>query len=621
MKRLLIIIVTIISLCIPVYAEENNDSSISKYGENLLDYIQGDSRKLLLTRKNYGYMTFVEEFESNAFSMYLIEIADKLIGLGSTPSKEKCMEVLINIIGAYDMDQAENIANQQKMDNLKSIKDYAMDFTKMGNDMVSVMTGTSSSTSELEEFISIAIDSISTLSENTNNWIEALSNLETIIQDYSAHDNFLKIIANNSDGELKEAAQTLRDGLTKVIKIKLDTYQNISDENFHNYEEFIFSNNFFTIAKQFPEYDDDAYKFFIDFGDNIVSTRDTFKSSWELGEAIGKLVGNIVVSAEDLINRVLEMMVIYDVSVILQNNILDIETNFFKNIGTSSEIDCINDYINISQYLIGCRIRGEYCIYSIVARDAGLLKWFNKSSAEKAEKWYKDKTSKIIDLQNALLNIKTIEIILEISDYLDDLELMKKNIGGNNSSETGDHEEWIIADDIQYGNYINSSKVDEVSIDSSNYIIFGLSVGMSTTEATTILTDNGWEHLENNKYQKKDMNIFFQEDNNVIQGISFYRNCQIQESTVKNECESKITKEEAIELAKQKMGDDFGYVYSQMIEFRGINYFMILVKGRVDVEGAPVTTLTKIFVSEDGTCIKEGMEYMRNGGIEIEFYE
>ena len=48
---------------------------------------------------------------------------------------------------------------------------------------------------------------------------------------------------------------------------------------------------------------------------------------------------------------------------------------------------------------------------------------------------------------------------------------------------------------------------------------------------------------------------------------------------------------------------------------------MILVKGRVDVEGAPVTTLTKIFVSEDGTCIKEGMEYMRNGGIEIEFYE
>ena len=35
-------------------------------------------------------------------------------------------------------------------------------------------------------------------------------------------------------------------------------------------------------------------------------------------------------------------------------------------------------------------MRGEYCMYSIVANDAGLLSWFNKKSAEEAEQWYYD---------------------------------------------------------------------------------------------------------------------------------------------------------------------------------------------------------------------------------------
>lgn len=90
-----------------------------------------------------------------------------------------------------------------------------------------------------------------------------------------------------------------------------------------------------------------------------------------------------------------------------------------------------------------------------------------------------------------------------------------------------------------------------------------------------------------------------------------------------NNSHLKITEDTAIKLARQKMGDDFGYVFSEKIAYNGTNYYMILVTGKVDgSEDAPVTTITKIFVSEDGTQVREGAEYYSNGVIsKIEFFD
>ena len=71
--------------------------------------------------------------------------------------------------------------------------------------------------------------------------------------------------------------------------------------------------------------------------------------------------------------------------------------------GTDTELRLSKEYISLSNYLIGTRIRGEYTMYSIVAKDAGLLSWFNKQSAQEALTWYKNKAAKIITLQNDLL--------------------------------------------------------------------------------------------------------------------------------------------------------------------------------------------------------------------------
>lgn len=242
---ILLIVILLSSVCVPVSANESRHISVnSALGEKLLQYMQGDDGKLLVLRKNYGYMSFIEDFKSNSLSLYLLEMTDKLIGTGVEPDKEKYIEILVNIIATYDLDFADNIASQHEMDNLKTFKDYAMDCTKMGEKAVSVMLSNNPATNKLEVSLSTAINCLDVLVDNTENWIKALSNLETIVQDYSKHDRFLQLIEDKSDGEMKVAAQTLRKGMKRAFEIKLNTYQDISDKNYKKYEEFFFTNVF-----------------------------------------------------------------------------------------------------------------------------------------------------------------------------------------------------------------------------------------------------------------------------------------------------------------------------------------------------------------------------------------
>lgn len=410
MKRiisLVLVMIMLLSMPVSIYADNvENKQPTSTYGDAMLEYLKTDNHKLLVVRGNYGYMQFADDFRQNVFSLYLLEMVDMLIETGTEPDQQKYMEVLINIIATYDLDNATDISEQNSMDNLKTLEDYAMDFVEMGANAVSVMVGNNPVVSEFENDISTAIDRISVLKDNTNDWIEALSDLETIVQSYDKHDRFLELIENNAEGDLKIAASTLRTGMKKAFQIKLDTYGDISDKNLENYSELFFEDVFWKGLKEIPEYKTDkSLKAFVDSGDSFVSKLDLLKSSWELGLGIGKLVGNVTVGGEDLINRVMEILALYDISSILQLEVSELGVEFFETIGTEKEADIIDEYSVLAQYLIGCRVRGEYCLYSIVANDAGLLSWFNKESAEEAKIWYEYKAEKILDIQAELLEV------------------------------------------------------------------------------------------------------------------------------------------------------------------------------------------------------------------------
>lgn len=481
--------------------QQEKSLTYSEAGKQMLDYLQTDNHKLLISRKNYCYMTFVQDFNSNTFSLYLLEMVDKLIDTGKKPDKEKYIEVLTNIIAIYDLDNAEYISEQKKNSNLKNLRDYGMDVAEMGRNAVTVMAGSNSSISEMENAISIAVDGLGTLTDNVDNWIEALSNLETVIQNYSEHEEFLQVIENNSTGELKEAANILRKGMREAIKIKLDTYKNVSEENFKNYKNFFFSNVFLDTIKQMPEYKTDAaLRYLVDIGDGIQTKVATLEGAWNLGTAIGTLVGDVAVGGENLLDRVLEMMAIYDISVILQEKVIDINTEFLKNIGESNEEGLVNDYVVLSQYLIGCRIRGEYCIYSIVAEDAGLLSWFNKKSRDEAKAWYEDKVGKIGAIKENLEKI-----------FYQFSEKVKQS------------EDNVILEGAFYeysnGEYLSDFSIDVLEGKKNAELMFWHNYGDSSSDEDFFFEwkDGKWKYeIEGNRSKKKFLLRFTPHDNRML---------------------------------------------------------------------------------------------------------
>lgn len=418
MKKYLCIILSAVLLLTGSYQVFADDGENVEFPtgeeEEFFDYLGSYNPKLLVLRNNYGYMQFVENFRSNAVSLYFMGMVDLFIESGAEPDKEKYMEVLLNIIATYEMDNAADIAEQKSRDNLKGFKDYAVDIAEMSNHVVSVMAGSNPAATKFEEELSVAIDCLGIAIKEDERWIEYVSYLETLVQDYSSYDTFLNLIIEKSDGELKEAAQELRDGMDRYMELKLNAYSEINDANFEDYTEFFFEDIFFDSIKQTPDYENNSgVRFITDMGADIVSKASLIKDLWELGELIGVLVGDIAVGGEDMINRVLEMMALYDISLILQDGILETGNDFLLKYGKESALSEKEKYVMYSQFLIGCRIRGEYCLYSTVANDSGLQSWLNQDVGKEAEQWYKDKTEKITEIQTNIKHLNSNEIEYE----------------------------------------------------------------------------------------------------------------------------------------------------------------------------------------------------------------
>lgn len=424
MKRILgliLLIALIFSLCpTVVYATEDmTDSQINQVVQNMMSHISNHNYMLLVDNKYRQYPGFISELYSNVYATTTMELANELIDSGSTLDieEEKYMEVLINIMTISEHDSASDMAVQNQQDNLKTFQDYAMDIVEMGANVTSIMTG-NTFLGDLGENLSIAISGLNTLAENTDNWIDALSDLETIVQNYEKHQIFLSAIENESEGTLKQAAAKLRNAMSTAMKIKLDTYANISNENFENYSEFFFEDVFFKSLENTPEYAaDDTFAFFVGGGNSIIGKVSVLGTSWELGKQIGTLIGNIAVGGEDLINRVREIKVAADIrralSKSMLNQIAQFATDYSSNRAQKTLYEEVKQYVALSEYIISCDMRGEYCVYSIVANDAGLLSWFNKKSAEEAEQWYYDSCAILESIQKTYF-----ESVLIYSDVI-----------------------------------------------------------------------------------------------------------------------------------------------------------------------------------------------------------
>ena len=368
-----------------------SETTLTDQAANFLEYLQSESPGLLQRNDIYEYVQFVNNFNSGVLNQYFLHMTDFFAKTGTEPDEEKYKEVLLNILQTYDLHDAGAISEQKKMDNLKTFEDYGHDIVKIGAQSVSVMSNVLPANSELEEGIALAVDGLSVLSDTTENWIDALSDLETIVQNYSAYAEFLTVIQNNAEKEnLKTAAASLKKNLDDTMRLKLQTYGEISIENLDQWSSEFFSDIFFESCKLTEEYENDvSFQWFIDSTQNILKKMEGLSGAWDLGKMVGISVGNFVVGGENLINRLLETMAIKEIGETLASQLQNMATGEFQEvIGTEQEFSFLQRYVALSQLLIGCRTRGEYCWYSILSNDAGLLSAFNTDTGQNAESVY-----------------------------------------------------------------------------------------------------------------------------------------------------------------------------------------------------------------------------------------
>lgn len=245
-KKIMGFIIGIVLLCSNLFSinVQAANAFYTEQGENLLEYLQTEYPSMLQLNSNYEYVKFINDFNNSWLSQYLLNITDFFANTGAAPDEKKYMEVLLDIIETHDLRESASIANQKKMDNLKTFEDYGKDFAKTSAKAVSAMSKLSDSTDALSQKISKAIDGLSVLDDTTENWIEALSDLETSVQNYSYYSEFLQIIEENSEGELKKAAESLRKNLESGMKIRLEAYEDITNENIKKWGEEYFSDVF-----------------------------------------------------------------------------------------------------------------------------------------------------------------------------------------------------------------------------------------------------------------------------------------------------------------------------------------------------------------------------------------
>ena len=412
MKKLLKSVVAVLMSTICFWG---NCIVVNGQGSNTLnDYIQKSEWKYLLTSKNYQYKQLADTIRSSVADQYLLSIIDFYINTGAEPDKRKYEEVLMNIIMTSEYNTSEKISEQYKMDKMKSGKEYLMDAKDAVNSALKIYSGMHGNGDEWEEALVTAIDSLSTFTDNADNWLSALCDLETVLYNYGKLDELLNYIYENSSGELKKAAQELNSGMKSLMCIKLEMYNDVSNKNFQNYTELLFTDSLFKAVKLSDEYaSDDSLKFFVDKADDLFNKLDVMKSSWDLGTIIGKTIGNVAVGGENIIRRVHEIEALSDIEDVLSNKILEEQNVLLGN----QTIENLQNYVYDCNILTGTHIRGEYCVYSIIAKDAGWLSLLNFSKAEDAKQWYDLKTERILKISSNLENLLNDFKSEEMKDY------------------------------------------------------------------------------------------------------------------------------------------------------------------------------------------------------------
>ena len=587
--------------------------------------------KCLSVDNGLAYWKLINNIKKDKILSWSLDYSSKLIG--EYPDKKRYAEILANLMAMQTGQIAEQVSVQSQFDDLKEWDDLGLDMVKIANSIV----GETKILDAMTKITDIVLSGTDIIIETK----EEAKYYEATLKDYSQFYEFLDAITAYSENEeLKEVANTLKKVNKSLLEARLE-YLAETSANLGEYEfDFFYKELSFDLLKETELYKiDDTISYFVNAGEKFVDWGLSVIGGMQLGFDLTILIGNMTVGTNNTYNRYQEMKIIADISdaLVIANKKINVsDSTDEKNLKAIQQKCCFYKALVVNH------ARGEYLIHSLLMEDAGgvsdirwIKEYFSKEGM-KTDAWYNGQIKVLGNCSNYIEQIFVVDSNqgkINLTPYINSFEQMVQEIGGVYSDETGDHQNWIIKDnDLQYGNYFGSERVDELTFCTDVYSLFGISVGDNLDSIEEILKNDNWMITSINSSrissQKDEKNMYIDFENNKIKCITFWR-ITIQESSPisenKNEQDDENTKgvenstdigeEGAIQKAKEKMGDQFAYFCSATCEYERQKYYVVDVKTKVEDHYSKVT---QILVKSDGTDAKEGLY---SEGREPEFFE
>lgn len=587
--------------------------------------------KCLSVDNGLAYWKLINNIKKDKILSWSLDYSSKLIG--EYPDKKRYAEILANLMAMQTGQIAEQVSVQSQFDDLKEWDDLGLDMVKIANSIVGEIKILDAMTKITDTVLS-GTDIIIETKEEAKYY-------EATLKDYSQFYEFLDAITAYSENEeLKEVANTLKEVNKSLLEARLE-YLAETSANLGEYEfDFFYKELSFDLLKETELYKiDDTISYFVNAGEKFVDWGLSVIGGMQLGFDLTILIGNMTVGTNNTYNRYQEMKIIADISdaLVIANKKINVsDSTDEKNLKAIQQKCCFYKALVVNH------ARGEYLIHSLLMEDAGgisdirwIKEYFSKEGM-KTDAWYNGQIKVLGNCSNYIEQIFVVDSNqgkINLTPYINSFEQMVQEIGGVYSEETGDHQNWIIKDnDLQYGNYFGSERVDELSFSTDAYSLFGISVGDNWDSIEEILKNDNWmiTSINSSKIsaQKDEKYVYIDFENNEIKCITFWR-ITIQESSPisenKNEQDDENTKgvenstdigeEGAIQKAKEKLGDQFAYFCSATCEYERQKYYVVDVKTKVEDHYSKVT---QILVKSDGTDAKEGLY---SEGREPEFFE
>ncbi|MBE6587240.1 MAG: hypothetical protein E7647_02360 [Ruminococcaceae bacterium] len=415
-------------LSFPVTAADTKDVNIH-YIEQTNNYINGGLDSAAYGDYLYSYEEFRDKLSESELYIACSLLADATVDVNFDPEIEDYIETISNMIAISESENPNDISAQKELDHLKGGGDYVMDAISLCVDAYSL-------TSEFVDddtvkLLSDVISGVDDVCDSAESAVKLISNIETATEQYARYDVILQDIEKNSTGDLNKAAALMRKHMNSLYNYALSQYCEYAEQGICDIGETIFDFGTEDFINSLPKEDREVFEMYDNF--NIL------KDAFELGAEGSLFLGNVILNTEDMAKRIREIIAVSELNDVLEAAALKDKESFLLAYedGEATE-DLCDKYLSTVDYIFSNRRRGEYCFYSLMKNDLGLISFF--ADDKELDGWYEkllrflserelwvDKVS----YDPECLEIHRYEVFSGVADTWEEAEAYCRSLGGH----------------------------------------------------------------------------------------------------------------------------------------------------------------------------------------------